>query len=306
MPPTDLSRLDLNLMVALDALLHTRSATRAAARLGVTQSAASHALKRLRELFGDPLLVRTAEGLSPTARAQALEAPLREALGRLRDLVAQPRPFEPAHAKRTFRVAAADYGGFVLLPELIRRLAVEAPEVNVLVVSAAVEDVERLLVSGDVEAVIGVSRRGDSAAAIRERRLFEERFVVVARQGHPAVQGSISLDDYARLPHAFVAPRGTLGGVVDDVLDGLGLSRRVAVAVPQFLLVPHLVASSDLLVTLGERLALAYAKLLPLQVVAPPVPIPSFINTLRWHDRWHGDPGHAWFRGVLAEIGAAA
>ncbi len=193
-----------------------------------------------------------------------------------------------------------------MLPGLVARLAVGAPNVDLWVVSAGVEDVYQLLVSGGVDDVIGIPRRGEPLAAIRVRRLFEERFVVIGRAGHPALAGgTLSLDDYTALPHAFVAPRGSPGGVVDDALEGLGRSRRVAVAVPHFLVVPHLVGASDLIATMGERLARTYAALMPLAVVEPPLPLPRFSNVLRWHDRWHHDPGHAWLRGLLAEAADA-
>ncbi len=296
----NLGSVDLNLLVVLDALLHLRSVTGAARRLNLSQSAVSHALRRLREALGDELLVRVPGGMAPTARSEALIEPLRQALALVGDVVTAPRPFEPATAQRSFRVAAADYAQFVLLPELLRRLALEAPGVDVWIVSAATDDTDRLLQSGEVDLMVGVPPRGSRLGGIRERRLFDERFVCVVRGQHPVIQGALSLEDYVRLPHAFVAPRGREGGVVDEVLRSRGLSRRVALAVPHFLVVPYAIASSDLIVTLAARIAVAFARSMPLQVLDPPLPIPNFAIHMSWHERWNGDAGHAWFRGLLA------
>lgn len=298
----NLANVDLNLLFVLNALLETRSVTRTARRLGLTQSAVSHALKRLRVTMGDELLVRVPGGMAPTARACALAEPLRQALSTLSDVVASPRAFEPSTAQRMFRVMAADFAQFVLLPGLLGLLARCAPGIDVWVVAGALEDPDAALVAGEVDLVIGVPGRGHRLAGVQQRRLFEERFVCLARTGHPEVQGKLTLEQYVSLPHAFVAPRGRAGGIVDDVLAERGLVRRVALAVPNFLVVPHVILASDLIVTLGSRLGKAFEKTWPLQVLDPPVPIPGFTVTLSWHERWHGDPGHTWMRSQVASV----
>ena len=291
-----LETLDWNLLRTLDALLQTRSPTSAARRLGLSQSAVSHALARLREALGDPLLVRTAAGMVPTERAALLAGPLREALVQI-EAALQPQVFEPARAERSFRIASADYGQFLMLPLLTPQLRAAAPNVDVRMQAMQGRDGDAMLADGAVDLIFDVDRGGEGgSSSLRQRLLFEERFVCAARSGHPDIGDSLDLETFVRLPHALIAPTGTPGGVVDRILAERGLQRRVALTVPHFLVAPHVVASSDLLVTLAERLARAFAELLSLRMYEPPLALPGFRIVMRWHERQHRDPGHAWLR----------
>ena len=294
--------LDLNLLVALDALLETRHVTRASRELGLSQSATSHALARLREAMGDELLVRGAGGLVPTARAEALREPLRAALRAVEDAIEAPEPFDPATASRTFTVVAGDYVQLVLLPPLLARLAREAPGIDLRVAPAAPDEPDPRLAGGQIDMVLSVPRRGFDAAGIRARHLFDERFVCLVREDHPRVGATLTMDDYLTLPHALVAPGGRPGGIVDTALAAMGKTRRIAVAVPHFLVVPHAIVGSDLVVTLAARAAAAFCRMLPLRVLEPPLELPDFSMTMYWHERAHRDPGHQWLRGVLVAI----
>lgn len=291
---------DLNQLRALDALLTERSVTGAARRLGLTQPAMSHALSRLRETLGDPLLVRSGRGMALTPRAEALAPRLRLALRGLEDAVRAELPFDPASARRSFRVAAADYAELVLLPALIPRLEREAPGVD-LWMRRPVDELEAL-VDSDTDLVVGLLRPGEQAAGIKHRALFRERFVVILRADHPLASGPLTLEAYAAAKHAFIAPRGGPGGVVDDALAKVGLSRRVALAIPHFLVAPYVVAGSDLVLTLAERVARAFAQHLPLVIVEPPLPLPEFTMSLMWHERMDADLGHIWLRNLLVEV----
>lgn len=301
-----LADFDLNLLRVLGAVLETRHVTRAARRLGLSQSAVSHALARLRAALGDELLVRGPDGLVPTERGAALLAPVQAILQAVEDALAGPAPFDPATAERTFRVAAADYAQFVLLPPLLARLAAEAPQVNVWVAPTPEPDVlSAALASGELDLVIGVSTAAPSTGGLYTRTLFSDAFVCVVREGHPTVDDTLTLDDYLALPHAFIAPRGRQGGAVDSALAKLGRARRIALAVPHFLVIPHAIAGSDLIVTLAARVAHAFAEPLGLRILPPPLPLPSFEIALTWHERRHRDPGHAWLREALAAISAS-
>ncbi|MCB9739531.1 MAG: LysR family transcriptional regulator [Deltaproteobacteria bacterium] len=300
----ELESLNWNQLRVLDALLQTRSPTRAAERLGLTQSAVSHALAKLRTLFADPLLVRRGAEMVPTARADAMAGPLRDALLQLESAL-QPLDFDPRSARRTFRISAADYGQFVLLPRLTAVLQEQAPGIDLWLPPTGAEDEDAALADGGCDLVIGVPRRdGAGSTALHQRVLFEERFVCALRRDHPQVRGTLTLEDFCALPHAFVAPRGTPGGVVDQALAARGRQRRVAMMLPSFLVVPHVVAASDLVVTLAARLADAFAHALPLQIVEPPVPLPGFRIVMRWHERHHRDPGHAWLRQQISAVAA--
>jgi DNA-binding transcriptional LysR family regulator len=291
----NLQGLDLNLLRLLDALLTERHLTRAAKRVGLSQPAMSHGLARLRAHLGDPLFVRARQGLEPTERAARIAGPLRDALAAIERALAGD-DFDPATARRTFSLATADYGAFVLLPRLLERIARLAPGVDLWARTVADDPVAQLA-AGEADAPPSPSPRlRGGGAVIHSRVLYEERFVCVVREGHPRVKKRLDLDTWAALPHAFVAPGGKPGGVVDDVLAQHGKQRRVACAVPHFLLAPHVVASSDLVLTVGARVAEAFAKVLPLRIVEAPVALPGFRMSLAWHERQHHDPAQRWFR----------
>ncbi len=287
-----LAALDLNLVRALDVLLEERHVTRAAARLGVTQSAASHALARLRDELGDPLLVRgVGGGLSLTERAARLAPVVRAALAQLAAAWREP-VFEPASSQRTFHVGAGDFAELVLLPPLVRRIATAAPGVNLFF--RAVTDGGPELAAGKLDAYLAPAR--EPSAGLYQRHLFDESFVVMMRAGHPAASSKLTLERFCALDHLLVAPRGTPGGYVDEALAQLGLSRRVALSVPHFLIAPHVVASTDLVMTVAWRIAAAFRKSHALVVREPPLTLPTFPIHLVWHERTHAEPAHRWLR----------
>jgi DNA-binding transcriptional LysR family regulator len=295
-----LAGVDLNLLVALDALLTEAHVTRAARRVGLTQSAMSRALARLRDLLDDPLLVRTPQGMQPTPRAQALAAPLRRTLEDVEALVAGRPVFEPAHARRAFTVAAPDYAQAVLMPPVLQHLAREAPGVDLLLV-APPRDVDAALVGGEVDLVLGPQQ--PSTAGLVWTPLLSDTFACLLRKGHPALRRPLTPQRFAALSHLQVAPGGRPGGALDDALAARGLSRRVALRVTGFLGAAQLVAASDLVTTLPSRLAQLSAASGALVMMRPPVPVPGFTLAQAWHERLRQDPGHAWLRSVFVSVG---
>lgn len=294
-----LGRLDLNLVRALDALLAERHVTRAAARLSLTQSAASRALARLREELGDPILVRGPSGaLLPTARAEQLAPVVRRAL---EELAAAWRgeTFDPKTSQRRFTVSGADYAELVLLPGLTARLAELAPEVSLSFVPMP-GDLAGALASGEVDALLVPGALG--GAGLYQRHLFDESFVVAMRAGHPAASGKLTLDRFCALSHLLIAPRGNPGGAVDNALAAMGRRRHVAVSVPHFLVAPHVIAASDLVITMAMRMVAVFSTMFELVTRAPPLPVPGFSIHLQWHERTHSDAGHRWFREQLAHV----
>jgi DNA-binding transcriptional LysR family regulator len=296
-----LGAFDLNLLVALDALLTEGSVTKAAARIGVTQSAASHALARLRNLTGDDLLVRSRDGMVPTIRAEAMRAPLRRALDELTGTLSSPRAFDPATARVRVFIGTSDYTELVLLPGVMARLVREAPGVELRVLALG-QDPASELSTGKLDFAIMPLQAGADDQGIRARQLFSDRFVCIARRSHPlAKKKTLSLSAFTRAPHALVSPWGMEGGYVDDALARLGLQRKVSIAVPHFIVAPHIVASSDLLLTMAERVAEVVAAPLGLVVLAPPreLELVGFTNSLLWHERTHEDPARRWVREVI-------
>ncbi len=302
-----LAGFDLNLLRVLDVVLAERHVTRAAARLGQSQSATSHALARLRDELGDPLLVRGAGGrLVPTERALAL-APV---VTRLLDELAAAWPgggFDPATARRTFHVGAGDLAELVLLPPLAARVARLAPGVE-LFVRPAPDDPGAALASGEVDVVLAPVRSRDPrplTSGCYYRPLFAETFTCAMRAGHPAARGRLTLDRFCALDHLLVAPRGTAGGFVDDALAAVGRQRRVAVAVPHFLVAPAVVAATDLVATLASRVVAAFARSHRLVMRPPPVAVPGFTMHAIWHERTHEQAAHTWLRDQLAAVAGA-
>lgn len=296
-----LSATDLNLFVAFDALVTEGNVTRAAERVGLTQPAMSHALARLRKLVDDPLFVRTSQGMSPTPRALELAPTIRRALGEIDSALNERDSFEPRAAHRLFTLASVDFGSLVVLPPLLARVREEAPGVDLLVRPLRNETIEEQLAEGEVDVALGVLY-DDAPPWMIQKRLFDERFVCLVREGHPTVRGPISLDEYVALEHALIAPRGKQGGHVDRALARLGKKRRVVLTVPHFLVAPILVARSDLVLTLPERVARAFAGMLPLRTVEPPLDVEGFSVSAFWHERQARDPAHAWLRSVIVDV----
>lgn len=293
-----LDGLDLNLLRLLDALLTEGSVSRAAERIGVSQSAASHALQRLREHLGDPILLRAARGMVLTERARQMREPLRHALAELSRAIAPPS-FSPAAEKRVFQLIAADYAQCLLLPPLLSRLAEEAPGVGLMVLPFT-DTIERDLSEDRGELALVVQY--EEQPGLRVQAVLRERFVCAVRRDHPQAEAAATLDGYLQLKHVRVAPRGRQGSLVDALLDSSGRSRQISVSVPSFLAAPYLVASTDLVATLPERLALQLQQWLPLRLFEPPLPLPGFALSMLWDERLENDPSHRWLRELIRGI----
>jgi len=293
-------KLDANLVLALHALLRERSVSRAAARMGLGQPAMSHALKRLRERFDDPLLVRGDGRLMQlTPRAVELADLAQQGVESIARVFAAPAAFDPVTCVRRFRVASSDAMNVNLLPGLLARLAHEAPGVD-LELPITGPSVATALEEGRLDLAIG---RWDLAPmGLRRRRLYRERLVCVVRAEHPRVGETLDLATYLALPHVLVAPRGTPHGVVDDALARLGHQRRIAVVLQSFVAAMIIVASSDLVLTLPQRLVQRLQGQLVLRVLAPPIDLDSFELHLVWHERDHYDPAHRWLRGLVVSV----
>jgi DNA-binding transcriptional LysR family regulator len=299
----NLRTLDLNLLRVLDALLAERNVTRAAARLHLSQPALSNALARLRRAFDDPLLVRTPRGMVPTPRAAALAGPVHRALAGLEEAL-DDRRFDPATSDQVFRLAATDYMEFVVFPPLIRRLRAIGSRIALHVAPLGETAKAEALARGDVDLALGYFRRPDEN--LHARALFEERFVCLVRRDHPAARRRLTLKQFVALDHVLVAPSGVARGVVDEQLERRGLARRVALAIPHFLQVPFIVAETDYIATLAERVAQRFVTLLPLKVLPPPLEVPGFTVSMLWHARTQHSPAHRWLREQLVEIAGRA
>jgi DNA-binding transcriptional LysR family regulator len=297
----NIAALNLNLLPVLDALLAERSVSRAGKRLGLSQPAVSNALAQLRALLGDPLLVRKGTGMAATERALAVAGPLRAALLALEQGLEPPQAFDPAKAERGFTILTNDFVAFALLPRLLPRLEREAPGVRLQVRAWQEHSVPPDLARGDADLVLGFNRglpSGHHAA-----RLFDDRFVFVARKGHPLVRGKITLATYTKLSHIIVSQEPNARGVIDDALATRGLSRHVALRLSHFLLVPPIVATTDHVAALSELVARPMAEQLPLQLLKMPIEGGGATVHMAWHERTAASPAHVWLRGLVEEVG---
>ena len=301
-----LAGIDLNLMVAFDVLARTRSVTRAAVVLGVTQSAMSHTLRRLRAALHDPLLVRVGSALVLTPRAEVLRVPLRAALVSMGRALAIPDTFDPATARRTFRLVAPDLFDLLALPSLVARIAGIGPGIDLAMVPSLGPRLTADLETGDVDlAILPVGPYEtvpDGASDLVRRTVFEDGYRCFVRIGHPGlVDGQLSLDAYLAWPHVLVSPTGAGDGIVDGLLAARGLHRRIAARVPSFAVAPRIVARSELVLTAPAMLAETLGDL-PVVAVGAPVDLPVHGVAMVWHRRYAADPGHRWLRELIAEV----
>lgn len=297
-----ISQIDANLLVVLDALLAESNVTRAASRVGLSQSAMSHALGRLREHLGDPLLVRAGRRMVLTPRAERLAPRVRRVVEDMNALLRDDESFDPGAHEHAYRLHTTDHIQLILLPELDRALAERAPGIDLHIRSITPHSPDELR-RGEIDLAIGVFE--DPPPDLSQQPLFADRFVCLMRKDHPAAKGKLTLEQYAALPHLLVAPRGDPRGFVDRELAKRGHRRRVARVVPHFLVAPFLVPGSDHVLTISERLANTFVGFLDLHVTTPPLPLESYTLYQAWHRRHDADPAHRWLRETIVEVASA-
>lgn len=294
----DTTPIDLNLLATLEALLVEQNVTRAASRLRLSQPAVSAQLARLRKLFGDALLIPARRGMVPTARALELLEPLRQSLDLLRTTLSSKRPFDPATAALTVRIACTDYLQSTLVMPLMLELRRRAPEAKIAVHNLDLATLEDQMARGAIDLALMTPR--EAAPRLRSRHLFDERYVVIGRKRHPGLHSELSIEAWVRLEHVIVSLRG--GGFsspVDRALAAMGHRRKVVHSAASFLYVPELVARSNLVALVPERLV--RNRHAELKVVDSPLPL-EFAVGMVWHERSHGHPGHRWLRETVAEV----
>lgn len=295
----DTRNLDLGLLVTLETLLAERNVTRAARRLNLSQPALSARLARLRDAFGDPLLIPGQRGMVLTQRALELMEPLREALEGVRRVVEQGAPINPETLRATLMIAASDYVQYALLARYSVVLRTEAPMVRIAWRTLDVMALTTQLERGEVD--LALARPEEAPAAMRQRRLYEEEYVVVARQGHPAVHGVLDLDLFCAQDHVVVSKLGGgFAGPTDAALEAIGRRRTVALSTSGFLIVPEIVSRSDMIAVVPRRIADGWSD--RVQVLEPPLHIPGFAIASIWHDRTTNHPAQSWLRDRLAAL----
>ena len=307
----NISRIDLNLLVYLDVLLRERNVTRSAVHLGITQPAMSNGLRRLRTLLDDPLLIRTSEGMTPTERALELQPQIRDVLSRIERAVEPQRSFDPATASRVVRIMASDYAESTLIPSLLSRLATDAPQITLDVLTpsdVSLEDVEQ----GRVDMLL--NRFRDIPESFHQSTVWQDDFSCLISADNP-LNHNFDLDNYLSGRHVWVSKTGmgaSVGmnpqdsqrlGWVDEALKAVGRERHIAVFTRHYLVAALLSQQADLIATLPTQLARLQLYNPHVRLHKPPFDIPSFELKMAWSPLLHHNAYHQWIRRLVVDIG---
>jgi len=290
---------DLNLLVVLEALLSERHVSRTASRLNMSQPAVSHALARLRHLFGDSLLIRRDGQLVPSTRALEIAPALTEALRQIREVLGTGG-FDPAREKRTFHLAMSDYGSAVILPSLMKMLRLEAPKFDLVVTQSSRESMLRQVLDGDCDLALGVFP--DLPERIEAAQLFLEHFACLADREGLESHDCLDIGTYLTRPHVLVAMKGEANTEIESALHACGHSRRIAVTLPHWGTAARLIHGTDLVLTVARKALAPYEHDPNLVVFEPPFSISPFPFVQVWHERRGSDPAHLWLRKAIASV----
>ena len=293
----DIRAVDLNLLKAFDALMSERAVTRAAGRIGLSQPAMSHALSRLRGLFGDDLFVRTPAGMEPTAHAREIAPLISAAIEQIEAALNLGAGFDPATSTATFTAGMAEYAEVALVGALARAFAEQAPHATLRLLPFSGPGAGEQLERGAID--VAVAHLRALPANIESQTLLRDPFVVIVRKGHPlAAAAAPSVEAYAAQQHVLVSPRGNPSGAIDQILVDLGLRRRVALLVATYLALPAALAASDLVATVPSRTARQIAAAGEIEILPLPIDF-SLTVSMAWHRRAASEPAQLWFRSLL-------
>jgi DNA-binding transcriptional LysR family regulator len=292
--------IDLNLLAVFQEVYRERQISAAAKRLGLTQSAVSNALARLRRTFDDELFVRTAHGMQPTPFAEQVAGPLGVAMAQVALALNQRSQFDPATSSRRFVLAMTDVGEVHFMPALIERCRTVAPHVQVSSVRAGAIDLKDELESGRVDLAIGPF--DGISEALYQRMLFRQPYVSMFRAGHPLARGKVTLERFVAAEHVLVDATDSPYDRINQLLEQAGIGKTTRFRVPHFTAVPYIVSASDLVVTVPQKLAERAARPFGLKWIVPPLALPLLQTNLFWHRRFNQDPGSQWLRTMVVEV----
>jgi DNA-binding transcriptional LysR family regulator len=299
---SNIASLDVRLLHWFDILMSERSVSRAAQRLNVSQPAMSLVLRRLRRIFQDPLFVRAHNEMVPTPRALELVVPIRRILEELGALVEGDASFDPQTSSGQFTITAPGYISFLLLPRLIRRMEKKAPGISFEIRAANRERAIEWLEKGEIDFRIGWIKEPHDT--LRFKTLYRDQFVCLARKGHPEVGRKLTLERLCAIPHvrAMVHKDSDSGKLIDQALEAHGMRIKIALLVQDSLIVPYVVANSNLIAVLPARLAQGIARQLPIRIWPVPIKLPEQSIALYWHERTHKDAAHEWMRTQISDV----
>lgn len=289
--------LDLNLLVVMDAMLRERNVSKAAERIGLTQSAMSHALNRLRQYFDDPLFVKSGQAMEPTAKTIALQTAVLDVMGTVRQRILSEAHFDPATAQREFTLCVTDMGELVFIPTLLALMRKLAPLCSIRTLQVPAEQIESMLASGEADMAIGTYRTAPDT--LYKQRLFMHGFSTLVH-AKSKIKKRISLDEFEKTPQIVVTLHGRSAVPFDNILEEKGIKRQVVMKTPHFLIVPLLIAHQpDLIATVPTELARVFEELGNVRAVEPPLELPSYAISQHWHPLFHHEPALMWLRDLV-------
>ncbi|MDO8771829.1 MAG: LysR family transcriptional regulator [Burkholderiaceae bacterium] len=294
-----MNAIDTRLLSVFDEIYKTRSVTAAALALGLGQPAVSIALSKLREHFGNPLFVRTSNGMEPTPFGEGLVGPVRAALDALDLVLGHSNDFDPSLADRTFRICMTDISQLVLLPKLWGKLRVTAPGISIEIFPLS-NDIARMLESGEADLAMGFIPQLE--AGFYQQLLFRQNFVCMVGKDHPRIFDHLSLQQFVDEDHAVISSSGAAPQLIDEEIARLGLKRRISLKIPSFLGAAFVVEHTDLLITIPKRLGDVLQGRGAFRIFPVPFPLSGYDVKQHWHARFHHDPGSRWLRGVISEL----
>jgi DNA-binding transcriptional LysR family regulator len=297
---TEPNRIDLNLLAVFQDVYRERQISAAARRLGLTQSAVSNALSRLRRTFGDELFVRTGQGMQPTPFAEQLAGPVGAAMAQVALALNQRSQFDPATSTRRFVLAMTDVGEVHFMPALIGRCRDVAPGVQISSVRAGSVALKEALESGRVDLAVGPF--DNISEALYQRLLFRQPYVSMFRKGHPLGRGKVTLQRFAQAEHLLVDATDSPYDRINQLLEQAGVGKTTRFRVPHFTAVPYILSASELVVTVPQKLAERAAAPFGLSWITPPLELPELQTNLFWHRRFNQDPGNQWLRALVVEV----
>ncbi|MBB1487125.1 LysR family transcriptional regulator [Oceanospirillum sediminis] len=297
----DLRNIDLNLLLPFDCLYRTGSVKQSALELNLSQSAFSHALNRLRRSLDDDLFVRVNGRMCPTRKAERLAPYISQALSVLQQSLIPDEPFNPSESRRTFTLAATDYCQISLLPALMKRLVIDAPGIRLQIIHPG-DDAFEQLAQQKVDYLLGFTHSGEPGQDILAYRWVTDEYCLLAATNHPLLSQAPDLDTYLALQHILVAPMNEKEGIVDLCLKKLGKQRQRAMATPNLLVVPHIIASTELVATYPRPLAEHICQQLPLQMLPLPFDVPHYQLQFYCHRLNAGEAEYRWFTRLLLQV----
>ena len=295
--------IDIRLLMVFDAIYKTRSVTSAADALDLAQPAVSVALAKLRHHFGNPLFVRTSNGMEPTPFSEGLVQPVREALDAVEKVLGHRGEFDPASAERSFRISMADISQLVLLPRLWEALRETAPGIRIEIVPMS-SDTARLLESGEADLAVGFVPQLE--AGFHQQTLFMQNFVCMLARDHPRIGDSLDLAGFEAEDHAVISSSGAAPGILEREIARQGITRRVVLKIPSFLGAAFVIEHTDLLLTVPRRLGDVLQGRGAFRFLPVPFPLPEYEVKQHWHERYHHDEGNRWLRRLVSRLLAGA